>query len=486
MNKKRILLLGIISLVLISSIVYAQARQNVFENVFGAIAGERFNLGELYSKYGNFIDFIIYLVVFIGLAQISLSRIEVFQSRAGKAVIVAIGTALAVAMGVWTSATGWNLGKLGGVSSGVFLLVVFLALYYILKHLFGEEIFTGKGLAACIAFLVVWYSALAIAPDIIKWIVNIPVIGGLLEAAVGLILLYVIIVGVLWASKKFKGVGAVTGVPVGAPGTEDIKKEEEQNIAGDEEIKRRTTGLEEESKKLGEIITSEDVTAEQADKALDYVNKVFSQLDKTTDPKIQDQLLEQASKGVQVAADSLEAQQALADKILEEAKKEEKEATDVAGEAQAQRVRERKTAREEKAAGQEKISKQSKEAGGVAYTERSKGRIVRRKTKQEEKEAEKVKTITKKELELLRKIKELIEDLHTRSATMAADEKRKKQNDLKILLKKIYGAQQKVTIAKNKLKKVHGNILGLEVSLENAEKIKENLDLLKVQELKKK
>jgi hypothetical protein len=69
---------------------------------------------------------------------------------------------------------------------------------------------------------------------------------------------------------------------------------------------------------------------------------------------------------------------------------------------------------------------------------------------------------------------------------MAADEKRKKQNDLKILLKKIYGAQQKVTIAKNKLKKVHGNILGLEVSLENAEKIKENLDLLKVQELKKK
>ena len=82
MNKK-LLLLTIISLFLISSIGVYAAEDSILDSVFGALAGDSFDMTEFYGKYSNFVDFLLYLILFIGIAQMTLGKR--FEGRGGKA-----------------------------------------------------------------------------------------------------------------------------------------------------------------------------------------------------------------------------------------------------------------------------------------------------------------------------------------------------------------------------------------------------------------
>lgn len=77
---------------------------------FGAVE-QALDLGAWYQEYPWAIDGLVYLVLFTGLAKVSLGRR--FEGRGGMAVVAATGTALAVGAATWARASGFSLVQLG-------------------------------------------------------------------------------------------------------------------------------------------------------------------------------------------------------------------------------------------------------------------------------------------------------------------------------------------------------------------------------------
>ncbi|MBK8947233.1 MAG: hypothetical protein IPM32_18485 [Ignavibacteriae bacterium] len=57
---------------------------------------ETTNFSEIYDSYSSIIDFIIYVILFVGLSQVTIGKI--FDPRGGKAMVVAIGLVLAIGL----------------------------------------------------------------------------------------------------------------------------------------------------------------------------------------------------------------------------------------------------------------------------------------------------------------------------------------------------------------------------------------------------
>ena len=61
-------------------------------NVFSSL-----DFSSIYIEYQDFIDFFIYLLIFVGLARVVFE--QKFQGSGGKAIIIGVGVALSFAMG---------------------------------------------------------------------------------------------------------------------------------------------------------------------------------------------------------------------------------------------------------------------------------------------------------------------------------------------------------------------------------------------------
>ncbi|PIN87345.1 hypothetical protein COV19_00490 [Candidatus Woesearchaeota archaeon CG10_big_fil_rev_8_21_14_0_10_44_13] len=127
MNKRRFkLFLGIFFLfTLFSTAVYAQG--NPFDVIFRAV--ER--IGPLYAKYFYAIDCIMYAVILIGAAQYALN--QQFEGRGGKAVIIGLGSSLAIAASYFEYRQGASGFKLIGnlaPAAVILTLILFMFLFY--------------------------------------------------------------------------------------------------------------------------------------------------------------------------------------------------------------------------------------------------------------------------------------------------------------------------------------------------------------------
>jgi len=103
------------------------------------------NLGQIYSEYSSLIDFFIYLVFFLGLARVSFEKH--FKGRGGKFVIASIGCALALSMTYAEKTMGFDLRQLGSLGILIFVFVLSLMIYNIMKGL-GM----GYGMAGAVIF----------------------------------------------------------------------------------------------------------------------------------------------------------------------------------------------------------------------------------------------------------------------------------------------------------------------------------------------
>ena len=99
MKNKFFILLALILLIPAFSVIVsaadpapADARQSVFTSIGSAQAIER-----LYDKYDTFIDACLYLIIFLGLAQVSLKKL--FRDKAGGRAVT-IGVALILSIGL--------------------------------------------------------------------------------------------------------------------------------------------------------------------------------------------------------------------------------------------------------------------------------------------------------------------------------------------------------------------------------------------------
>lgn len=156
-SKKSVLVLAslFISIVL-SFIVRAE---NPLMKIFTPFAG--FDVAGLYMNeaYRYFIDFALFLIFFIGISMFALRKR--FSGRGGKSAIIVVGIALAISFAVWEKTAGFHLGKLGPIAAFILVLFIAFAVFQIITNM-GMH----KPLAIIMAFLVTYYTARAIIPDV--------------------------------------------------------------------------------------------------------------------------------------------------------------------------------------------------------------------------------------------------------------------------------------------------------------------------------
>lgn len=139
------------------------------------------DIPKIYSQHAVLIDFVLYLVLFNGIAQVAFAKR--LEGKGGRLVAGAVGTALAVAMTGLEATAGFTLASFGAVAATFLLLLVGVAVYRTLRHLGA-----GAGTAGAFALVLVALGVKAAAPrlsDVLS--ATFPFLD--LAVAVGLLLL---------------------------------------------------------------------------------------------------------------------------------------------------------------------------------------------------------------------------------------------------------------------------------------------------------
>ncbi len=162
MRFKRIALLSNIALFLplLASLVYAGFTDPISSvlSVFGD-----FNVYDIYQNYWGIIDFILYLIIFIGLSQQTLGRR--FQGRASSSISTGIGIALAIAAAFGARQFNFRLGDMAPIALLIFILLIAMEMAYVTHRLIGDW---KPAIAA--AFLLTYFAINAVAPFIMDWL----------------------------------------------------------------------------------------------------------------------------------------------------------------------------------------------------------------------------------------------------------------------------------------------------------------------------
>ena len=99
-----------------------------------------------------------------------------FDTRGGKGVVIAIGVALAVALSTWGTQNNFSIRSFGPIAAGMFMIILFFGFYTLLKRFFDKDL-NGKSFAGVASFVLIWYLANAISPELITFIRELPMIG---------------------------------------------------------------------------------------------------------------------------------------------------------------------------------------------------------------------------------------------------------------------------------------------------------------------
>lgn len=191
MNKKRIILLSILTILLFTSltmVVYAASPMANAASVFDSIFGYFGNIADVYGEYSTVIDLIIYLILFMGLAKATLP--EKFKGG----VQTAIGLMLAISLTVWEAAAGFNIASFGPFAAMIAVILLGFSMYKMFRS------FNVRGFPSAVMGVVVSYFALfAVVPQIFTWLnEKVPAIGGILSIVASAGAIYLFYTGIRW------------------------------------------------------------------------------------------------------------------------------------------------------------------------------------------------------------------------------------------------------------------------------------------------
>jgi len=128
---------------------------NIIDNLFRPFRGV--DIPRIYDSYASIIDFIIYSVLFIGLAQATLGKR--FESKGSRAVVSAVGLALAIGLAMSERSLGFNLRSFGPLAAGMFIFLVGFMLYSGIKTAGAGTVNAGS-----IALVITYFSIAAVVP----------------------------------------------------------------------------------------------------------------------------------------------------------------------------------------------------------------------------------------------------------------------------------------------------------------------------------
>jgi len=167
---------------------------NVIDSLFRPFSGV--DIPRIYDSYSSIIDFIIYSVLFIGLAQATLGKR--FEAKGSRAVVSTVGLALAIGLAMSERTLGFNLRSFGPLAAGMFIFLVGFMLYSGIKTAGA-----GTANAGSIALVITYFSIAAVVPGFFDWIMRNPSISWIHSiVTIALVVLVFKIIKRLFTGKK--------------------------------------------------------------------------------------------------------------------------------------------------------------------------------------------------------------------------------------------------------------------------------------------
>jgi len=128
-----IYLFGFLALILFSIILFLPVVQGgLLDDALSPLMDLDFET--FYAKYWGVIDAIIFTIIFVGLAQLTLGR-KFGEGRGSRALVVGVGVALALALVATEQQMGFSLIQFGPYAASIFVILAASVLYYLLKIL---------------------------------------------------------------------------------------------------------------------------------------------------------------------------------------------------------------------------------------------------------------------------------------------------------------------------------------------------------------
>lgn len=121
------------------------------------------DISSLYQAYSGLIDFFVYVLIFVGAAQVTLG--QRFPGNGGKAISTGTGLILAVGMIVLEERLGFSLKSFGPIAAGIVMLLLGVMIFRLL-HQAG----LAPHKAGSIAYLALFTFLAAVMPSLFTWL----------------------------------------------------------------------------------------------------------------------------------------------------------------------------------------------------------------------------------------------------------------------------------------------------------------------------
>jgi len=167
-----------ISLALAAALILMPAvrAQDFLDQIFGPFKG--FDVAAAYARYSGIIDFIVFALLFSGIAHLTVGKR--FEGRGGRAITAGVTIILTMSLLVAEKTMGFNIASFGPLAGGIVVLMVATTLYLTIRHLGG-----GHAASSSISFIAVYFSMRAVTPGLFQWLaVRAPFIHAVLAVAV--------------------------------------------------------------------------------------------------------------------------------------------------------------------------------------------------------------------------------------------------------------------------------------------------------------
>ena len=121
------------------------------------------DIASTYQQNYLFIDFVIYMLIFVGLSKFVFSKR--FSGNGGKAILVGVGLILSLSMSVFSYTTGFSIGSFGPIAAIILMLLVGMLLFGFIRQIGGSSVNSGIG-----AFIVTYFLMRSVTPEIYDWV----------------------------------------------------------------------------------------------------------------------------------------------------------------------------------------------------------------------------------------------------------------------------------------------------------------------------
>ena len=196
MEKKHFKILTIF-LLLISFLSISASAENIIDNALKPF--KDFNIAETYSNYFYLIDFILFLMFFLGVARFALEK--KFEGKSGMWIIRIVGIMMALGVSIAEKTYDFNLGKL----NPLWLAIFFAILIFMLYKLFQGIGISGGKLGTGIIFLVTYWLIYGVSPKFGEALTKMPVIGPWIYLLMQVLLIVGIVFLIMGVIGLFKG-----------------------------------------------------------------------------------------------------------------------------------------------------------------------------------------------------------------------------------------------------------------------------------------